>query len=43
MADIAAALPSHLVRFERSPDCGHGPFFDRQEHTLKAIREFIAA
>jgi proline iminopeptidase len=43
MADIAAALPPHLVRFERIPDCGHGPFFDRPEHTLKIIREFILA
>jgi proline iminopeptidase len=43
MADIAAALPPHLVRLERIPDCGHGPFFDRPEHTIKVIREFIAA
>ena len=42
MADIASALPSHLVRFERIPNCGHGTFFDAPERTLAVIREFIA-
>ena len=41
MADIAAAIPSQLVRFERIPNCGHGPFLDAPERTLAVIREFI--
>jgi proline iminopeptidase len=41
MADIAAALPQHLAGFERIPECGHGPFFDRPRETLAAIREFV--
>jgi proline iminopeptidase len=41
MADIAAAIPQHLVRFERIPNCGHGPFFDAPDRTLDVIREFI--
>lgn len=41
MADIAAGIPQHLVRFERIPDCGHGPFFDAPERTVALIREFI--
>ena len=43
MADIAAAIPKRLVRFERIANCGHGPFFDAPERTLDVIREFIAA
>jgi proline iminopeptidase len=41
MAEIAAAIPKGLARFERIPDCGHGPFFDAPERTLDVIREFI--
>jgi proline iminopeptidase len=43
MAEIASAIPPQFVRFERIPDCGHGPFFDRPERTLEVIREFILA
>jgi len=41
-ADIAAALPSHLVRFERFPGCGHAVLPDAPERALKVIRDFIA-
>ena len=40
-ADIAAALPSHLVRFERFADCRHACMQDAPEQTLAAIRGFI--
>ncbi|MEH2552756.1 pimeloyl-ACP methyl ester carboxylesterase [Bradyrhizobium algeriense] len=40
-ADIAAALPSHLVRFERFVDCRHACIQDAPEPTLAAIRRFI--
>ena len=40
-ADIAAALPSHLVRFERFADCGHAVMPDAPERTLAVIRDFI--
>lgn len=40
-ADIAAALPRHLVRFERFSDCGHGVIADQPERGLALIREFI--
>lgn len=40
-ADIAAALPSHLVRFERFPGCGHAVLPDAPEHALAVIRDFI--
>jgi proline iminopeptidase len=40
-ADIAAALPPHLVRFERFADCRHACVQDAPEHTLAAIRRFI--
>jgi pimeloyl-ACP methyl ester carboxylesterase len=43
MADIARALPPHLLRFERIANCGHGPFFDAPDRTIDVIREFIAA
>jgi proline iminopeptidase len=39
--EIAAALPPHLVRFERFPGCGHGVFPDAPERALALIREFI--
>lgn len=41
-ADIAAALPPHLVRFERFADCGHGVVPDAPERALAVIRDFIA-
>ena len=42
-ADIAAALPAHLVRFERFPGCGHGVFADAPEPGMAVIRDFIGA
>jgi proline iminopeptidase len=40
-ADIAAALPRHLVRFERFPACGHAVIPDAPERATALIREFI--
>ena len=40
-ADIAAALPAHLVQFERFANCGHGVVPDAPERAMKVIREFI--
>lgn len=40
-ADIAAALPAHLVRFERFADCGHAVIPDAPERAMTVIREFI--
>jgi len=40
-ADIAAALPPHLVRFERFANCGHAVMPDAPERTSASIREFI--
>jgi pimeloyl-ACP methyl ester carboxylesterase len=40
-ADIAAALPSHLVQFERFVDCRHAVMPDAPERTLAVIRDFI--
>ncbi len=40
-ADIAAALPAHLVRFERFANCGHGIIPDARERGLAMIRDFI--
>ena len=40
-ADIAAALPPHLVRFEPFPACGHAVVPDAPELALAMIREFI--
>jgi proline iminopeptidase len=42
-ADIAAALPSHLVRFERFPGCGHAVLSDAPERAMVLIRDFIVA
>jgi len=39
--DIEAALPRHLVRFERFSDCGHTVITDQPERGLALIREFI--
>jgi pimeloyl-ACP methyl ester carboxylesterase len=41
-ADITAAMPRHLVRFERFSDCGHGVIADQPERGLALIREFIS-
>ena len=41
-ADIAAALPAHLVRFERFAGCGHAVIPDAPERTMAMIRDFIA-
>jgi len=41
-ADIAAALPAHLVRFERFENCRHAVMTDAPERTIAVIREFIA-
>ena len=42
-ADIAAALPPHLVQFERFADCRHACIQDAPEQTLAAIRSFIGS
>jgi pimeloyl-ACP methyl ester carboxylesterase len=42
-ADIAAALPAHLVRFERFADCRHAVVTDAPERAMAVIRQFIAA
>jgi proline-specific peptidase len=39
--DIAIAIPSELVRFERFANAGHGVFRDDPESALAVIREFI--
>ncbi len=40
--DIAAALPPHLVRFERFADCGHAVVPDAPERAMAVLRDFIA-
>jgi pimeloyl-ACP methyl ester carboxylesterase len=40
-ADIAAAIPAHLVRFERFPGCGHAILPDAPELAMAMIRNFI--
>jgi len=40
-ADLAAALPAHLVRFERFADCGHAVVPDAPERAMAVIRGFI--
>ena len=40
-ADIAAALPSHLVRFERFAGCRHAVVTDAPERAMAVIRDFI--
>jgi proline iminopeptidase len=39
--EIAAALPPHLVRFERFAGCGHGVLHDAPERGMAVIRDFI--
>jgi proline iminopeptidase len=41
-ADLAAALPPHLVQFERFAACRHACIQDAPEQTLAAIRGFIS-
>jgi proline iminopeptidase len=41
--DIAKAIPSHLVRFERFANAGHGVFRDAPERALQIIRDFITS
>ncbi len=41
-ADIAAALPGHLVRFEQFANCGHAVVPDAPERAMAVIRNFIA-
>jgi proline iminopeptidase len=40
-ADIAAALPVHLVQFERFRDCRHAVVPDAPERAMAVIRDFI--
>jgi pimeloyl-ACP methyl ester carboxylesterase len=40
-ADIAAALPAHLVQFERFADCRHAVIPDAPERAMAVIRDFI--
>ncbi len=40
-ADIVAALPTHLVRFERFAQCGHGVITDAEQPAIATIRQFI--
>ena len=40
-ADIAAALPAHLVQFERFANCGHAVVPDAPERATAVIRDFI--
>ena len=40
-ADIAAALPSHLVRFERFAGCGHAVVPGAPVAALAMIRKFV--
>ena len=39
--DLVAALPQHLVRFERFAGCGHFLRFEDPERTMRSIRDFI--
>lgn len=41
-AEIAAALPANIVRFERFPGCGHAVLPDAPERAMTVIRHFIA-
>ena len=41
-ADIAAALPAHLVQFERFADCRHAVVPDAPDRAMAVIRDFIA-
>jgi len=41
-ADLAAALPPHLVQFERFANCGHSVVPDAPERAMATIRDFIS-
>jgi proline iminopeptidase len=41
--EIVAALPSHLVRFERFAGAGHGIVADQPDRFFEVLRDFIAA
>lgn len=41
--DIVAALPPHLVRFERFAGAGHGVYRDAPERAFAVLREFLLA
>jgi pimeloyl-ACP methyl ester carboxylesterase len=40
-ADIAAALPAHLVQFERFADCRHAVVPDAPERAMAVLRAFL--
>jgi proline iminopeptidase len=40
-ADIAAALPAHLVQFERFADCRHAVVPDAPQSAITVLRDFI--
>ena len=40
-AELAAALPAHLVQFERFPGCRHAVVPDAPERAMAVIRDFI--
>lgn len=40
-ADMAAALPAHLVQFERFANCRHAVIPDAPERAMAVIRDFI--
>ena len=40
-AELAAALPAHLVQFERFADCRHAVVPDAPERAIAVIRDFI--
>ena len=40
--DLVAALPAHLVHFERFADCGHSVIADAPHRAFAIIRDFIA-
>ena len=42
-AEIAAALPAALVRFERFEHAGHGVYRDEPERAFTVLREFLSA
>ena len=41
--DLVAALPLHLVRFERFPNCGHSVITDAPERAFAMIRGIIVS
>src|SRR5262249_7796376 len=41
-ADLVAALPQSLVRFESFPRCGHGVWRDDPDRAFAVLREFLS-